>query len=87
MIKALTLLNLAVLSLSAMTTPVFAQSAKMPMRIFQMGSSGLIRSHPTFPDYGQQNYSFYRGQTAAPQQLLSPRSSGFWVSQFLSPGR
>jgi hypothetical protein len=64
MTKVLALLTLAVLSLSAMKGPVFAQWARVPARTHPVESFGLIR-----PDQPSRNDGFYRGRNDALRQL------------------
>jgi hypothetical protein len=78
MTKVLALLTLAVLSLSAMTGPVFAQWARVPARTHQVESFGLIR-----PDYRGRNDGFYRGRNDALQQL--PPTFGSSLDRRTSP--
>jgi hypothetical protein len=88
MTKVLALLTLAVLSLSAITGPAFAQSARIPLRMYGDVSSGLIRPNQPFPDYRGRNAGFYRGRNDAVQQSPQPfRSPGFVDLGIFSPGR
>jgi hypothetical protein len=88
MTKFLALLTLAVLSLSAMTGPAFAQWGRVPVRTYQVESFGLIRPDKPFPDYRGRNAGFYRGRSDALQQTPTPfRSLGFVDLGIFSPGR
>jgi hypothetical protein len=88
MTKVLALLTLAVLAFSAMTDPAFAQTARVPVRTYQVESFGLIRPDQPFPDYRWRNDGFYRGRNHALQQLPPPfRSPGFVDAGIFSPGR
>jgi hypothetical protein len=88
MTKVLALLTLAVLTFSAMTGPAFAQSARVPVRTYQVETFGLIRPGQPFRDYRWRNDGFYRGRNDALQQLPPAfRSPGFVDPGIFSPGR
>ena len=74
MTKVLALLTLAVLSLSAMTGPAFAQSARVPLRMYGVVSSGLIRQTLLKSLLEKLIKDQRRGHALQPLPTASPRS-------------